>query len=147
MTIVRNGYGFLLRQRLMSKAATPITTTASTIADTYRTLLLIVSDLEGSSFNVNVVVLCRCFKLPSGLHMRAKSSAVSEWVRQASSEEIPLFIFHSVANKSGLWRVGLRRKVWTSYLSYPKSKPKNHHFSGVISVQIIWLGIRVVGGT
>ena len=33
------------------------------------------------------------------------------------------------------------QKVWTSYLSCPKSKPKNHLFSGVISVQILWLGI------
>ena len=36
----------------------------------------------------------------------------------------------------------ISRKVWTTYLSYPKSKPKNHLFSGVISVRILWLGMR-----
>jgi hypothetical protein len=37
-------------------------------------------------------------------------------------------------------KMGLGAKVWTSYLSSPKSKPKNHLFSGVISVRILWLG-------
>lgn len=33
-------------------------------------------------------------------------------------------------------------EVWTTYLSPSKSKPKNHLFSGVILVQILWLGVR-----
>lgn len=33
-------------------------------------------------------------------------------------------------------------EVVTFYLSYPKSKPKNHLFSGVISVRILWLGVQ-----
>jgi hypothetical protein len=38
-------------------------------------------------------------------------------------------------------------KVWTSYLSHPKSKLKNHLFSGVVSVRILWLGMSLSTGT
>jgi hypothetical protein len=59
--------------------------------DIYKTVLLIVTDLEGSSLRVNVVVDW-FLRLPSLLHIRAKSFCVNEWVWQASLEETPVSI-------------------------------------------------------
>lgn len=58
-------YRFLLDLRAMINKAVPTSNRVSTAADMYKTPLLTVSDVAASLLNVNVVVFCWLFKLPS----------------------------------------------------------------------------------
>jgi hypothetical protein len=111
---VASRYAFFLLLRLTNNTTTHITTNTSSAMEVYSMVLFIVIDFEGSSFSEKVIVLDWCLRLPSLLHIRAKSSSVSAWMRHASSDEIPVSMFRSIADETLSFR-----KVRLTYLPCP----------------------------
>jgi hypothetical protein len=128
-------YGFFLLMHLTNNMTTHSTTNTSAAAEIYKTVLLIVIDFEGSSFSEKVVVLDWCLRLPSLLHIRAKSSSVSAWMRHASSDEIPVSMFRSIADETLSFR-----KVRLTYLPCPITEQfyrldfENNDWLGIVNL-------------